>query len=80
MRITLRIALCFGLAFAGGEHFIRVKETILPNGATAAALYEMDHDVGELESTDAKPVERKDLPDISKMDLSLLQAAPPLKE
>jgi len=64
------------LALAGGEHFLRVKDTILPKGETVAALYEMDHDAAELESADAVRIELKDLADISKMDLSLLQAAP----
>jgi len=40
----------------------------------------VEHDVGELESTDTTPVQAKDAPNISKFDLAKLQAEQPPKK
>jgi len=64
-------------AVDGGEHYLKLARNVLPNGKPILTLYEAEHDVGELEAADAKPVEAKEAPDISKLDLTELQAVPP---
>lgn len=61
----------------GGEHYLKVFRKVLPDGKPILTLHEAEHDVGELETTDAKPVKAKEAPDISKFDLAKLQAVPP---
>jgi hypothetical protein len=65
-------------AVDGGEHYLKLARNVLPDGKPILTLYEAEHDVGELEAAEAKPVEAKEAPDISKLDLTELQAVPPL--
>lgn len=64
-------------AVNGGEHYLKLARNVLPDGKPILTLYEAEHDVGELEASDAKPVEAKEAPDVSKLDLAKLQAVPP---
>lgn len=54
----------------GSEYYLKVIQTDLPRGGVRMSLAEIEHDVGELEATDAEAVEGKDVPDVSKFDLA----------
>jgi len=70
----------------GGEHYLKVAGTqivIRDQGDRREWIFllaAVEHDVGELESTDTTPVQAKDAPNISKFDLAKLQAEPPPKK
>ena len=70
----------------GGEHYLKVAGTqkvIRDQGDMREWIFllaTVEHDVGELESTDTTPVQAKDAPNISKFDLAKLQAEPPPKK
>lgn len=63
----------------GVEYYVRVgllQPSVSPDGSISG-LTMMAHDIGEVESMDTRAVESKSIPDVSKMDLALLQAAAP---
>ena len=66
----------------GGEHFLRVTESIPEEfqGIWNIDFRLVKHDVGEVESADLIPSRGKDAPDMTKLDLAQLQAEPPAKK
>lgn len=66
----------------GGQHFLRVTESIPEEfrGIWNIDFRLVDHDVGEVESADLIPSRGKDAPDMTKLDLAQLQAEPPAKK
>jgi hypothetical protein len=60
----------------GGEYFLKISSSADSPGGSSGGLRVVEHDVGELESSDMHPVSPKDAPDLTKLDLGQLQADP----
>jgi len=67
----------------GGVYYLRVD--FVPSRAPPSARARsfptvVEHDVGEIEASDARPAKRKDVQDVAAMDLALIQAESPGKK
>ncbi|MBZ5720831.1 MAG: hypothetical protein LAO03_10665 [Acidobacteriia bacterium] len=65
----------------GGEYYLRTEVEPLPSLSSRweFSLSLVEHDIGEVQAGDTKPLESKNVPDISTVDLAQLQADPNAK-